>query len=134
VSEKSGVMKENCWTVVVHRVFYSHFIISLKKYDMVAKTFLYIIIILCFVNKLNSSMSNFGESLSQPKEIKLFLGISFFCQHNSTGGGFLILKQIIHCFFFFTITTNNTIAKSTWIFVSCVKKSSFFYNQLSKCC
>jgi hypothetical protein len=71
VSEKSGVIKENCWTVVlvvVHRVFYSHFIISLKKYDMVAKTFLYIIIILCFVNKLNS----------QPKEIKLFLGISFF--------------------------------------------------------
>jgi hypothetical protein len=37
--------------VVVHRVFYSHFIISLKKYDMVAKTFLYIIIILYFVNK-----------------------------------------------------------------------------------
>jgi hypothetical protein len=29
-------MKENCWTVVlvvVHRVFYSHFIISLKKYQ-----------------------------------------------------------------------------------------------------
>jgi hypothetical protein len=51
-------MKENCWDcwtvvlVVVHRVFYSHFIISFKKYDMVAKTFLYIIIILCFVNKL----------------------------------------------------------------------------------
>jgi hypothetical protein len=36
MSEKSGVMKENCWTfvlVVVHRIFYSHFIISLKKYD-----------------------------------------------------------------------------------------------------
>jgi hypothetical protein len=94
VSEKSGVMRENCWTVVlvvVHRVFYSHFIISLKKYDMVAKTFLYIIIILCFVDKLKSSMSNFGGRLSQPKKIKLFLGIS----HNSTGGGFLILKQII---------------------------------------
>jgi hypothetical protein len=47
-------MRENCWTVVlivVHRVFYCHFIISLKKYDMVAKTFLYIIIILYFVNK-----------------------------------------------------------------------------------
>jgi hypothetical protein len=48
-------MKENCWTVVlvvVHRVFYSHFIISLKKYDMVlvSKTFLYIIITLCFVS------------------------------------------------------------------------------------
>jgi hypothetical protein len=40
-------------------------------------------------------MSNFGGRLSQPKKIKLFLGISFFCQHNSTGGGFLILKQII---------------------------------------
>jgi hypothetical protein len=92
-------MKENCWTVVlvvVHCVFfYSHFITSLKKYDMVAKTFLYIIIILYFVNKLNSSMSNFGGRWSQPKKIKLFLGISFFCQHNSTGGGFLILKQII---------------------------------------
>jgi hypothetical protein len=81
VSKKSGVMRENCWTVVlvvVHRVSYSHFIISLKKYDMLAKTFLYIIIILCFVNKLNSSMSNFGGRLSQPKKIKLFLGISFF--------------------------------------------------------
>jgi hypothetical protein len=103
VSEKSGVMKENWWTVVlvvVHRVFYSHFIISLKKYDMVTKTFLYIIIILCFVNKLNSSMSNFGGRLSQPKKIKHFLGISFFCQHNSTGGGFLILKQIIPGHFF----------------------------------
>jgi hypothetical protein len=92
---KSVVMKENCWTfvlVVVHHVFYSHSIISLKKYDMVAKTFLYIIIILFFINKLNSSMSNFGGRLSQPKKIKLFLGI-FFCQHNSTGGGFLILKH-----------------------------------------
>jgi hypothetical protein len=36
-------MRENCWTVVlvvVHRVFYSHFIISLKKYDMVANSYL----------------------------------------------------------------------------------------------
>jgi hypothetical protein len=77
----SASVRKNCWTVVlvvVHRVFYSHFIISLKKYDMVAKTFLYIIIILCFVNKLNSSMSNFGGRLSEPKKIKLFLGISFF--------------------------------------------------------
>jgi hypothetical protein len=64
--------------VVVHRVFYSHFIISLKKYDTVAKTFLYIIIILCFVNKLNSLMANFGERLRQPKKIKLFQGLSFF--------------------------------------------------------
>jgi hypothetical protein len=101
VSEKSKVMKENRCTVVlvvVHRVFYSHFIISIKKYDMVATTFLYIIIILCYVNKLNSTMSNFGERLSQPKKSKLLLGISFFCQHNSTGGGFLILKQIIVVF------------------------------------
>jgi hypothetical protein len=40
-------------------------------------------------------MSNFGGRLSQPKKIKLFLGISFFCQHKSTGGAFFILKQII---------------------------------------
>jgi hypothetical protein len=37
-------MKENCYCwavvlVVVHGVFHSHFIISLKKYDMVATTF-----------------------------------------------------------------------------------------------
>jgi hypothetical protein len=99
VSEKSRVTKENCCTVVllvIHRVFYSHFIISLKKYDMVSTTFVYIIIILCYVNKLNSSMSNFGGRLNQPKKSKLLLGISFFCQHNSTGGGFLILKQIIN--------------------------------------
>jgi hypothetical protein len=29
--------------------------------------------------------------------MKLILGISFFRQYNSTGGGFLILKQIIPC-------------------------------------
>jgi hypothetical protein len=40
-------------------------------------------------------MSNFGGRLGQPKKMKLILGISFFCQHNSTGGGFLVLKQII---------------------------------------
>jgi hypothetical protein len=98
VSAKSRVMKENCCTVVlvvVHRVFYSNFILSLKKYKTVATTFLYILIILCYVNKLNSSMSNFGGRLSQPKQSKLLLGISFFCQHNSTGGGFLIFKQIL---------------------------------------
>jgi hypothetical protein len=27
--------------------------------------------------------------------MKLILGISFFCQHNSTGGEFLIFKQIL---------------------------------------
>jgi hypothetical protein len=84
VSEKSGVMKENCWTVVlvlVHRVFYSHFIISLKRYDMVVSTFLYIVIILCYVNKLNNLMSNFGRSLGHPKKNEAYsrpiLGIFF---------------------------------------------------------
>jgi hypothetical protein len=33
--------------VVVLRVFYTHFMILLKRYDMVATTFLHIIIILC---------------------------------------------------------------------------------------
>jgi hypothetical protein len=37
-------------------------------------------------------MSNFGERLGQPKKMNLILGISFFLP---TGGGFLILKQII---------------------------------------
>jgi hypothetical protein len=40
--------------VLVHRVFYSHCIISLKRYDMVATIFLYIIIILCYV--INSTV------------------------------------------------------------------------------
>jgi hypothetical protein len=42
---------------------------SLKSYDMVVITFLYIIILLYYVNKLNSSMSNFGGRLGQPKKI-----------------------------------------------------------------
>jgi hypothetical protein len=37
---------------------------------MVVTTFSYIIIILCYVNKLNSSMSNFGGTLGQPKKMK----------------------------------------------------------------
>jgi hypothetical protein len=45
---------------------------------MVATTFLYIIIILCYVNKLNNSMLNFGGRLGQPKKMNLILGISFF--------------------------------------------------------
>jgi hypothetical protein len=45
---------------------------------MVATTFLDIIIILCYVNKLNSSMSNFGGTLGQPKKMKLILGIPLF--------------------------------------------------------
>jgi hypothetical protein len=42
---------------------------------------------------------------------KLILEISFFCQHNSTGGGFLILKQIIEHFIyldFFSHSVNYT--------------------------
>jgi hypothetical protein len=78
VRKKWGYERKTVVLVVVHRVFYSHFIISLKKYDTVAKTFLYIIIILCFVNKLNSLMPNFGGRLRQPKKIKFFLRISFF--------------------------------------------------------
>jgi hypothetical protein len=55
-------MKENCWKValvVVHRVYYFHFIISLKKYDTVAKTFLYyagqkiLAVIVCQFKKKN---------------------------------------------------------------------------------
>jgi hypothetical protein len=48
VRKKWGYERKTVVLVVVHRVFYSHFIISLKKYDTVAKTFLYIIIILCY--------------------------------------------------------------------------------------
>jgi hypothetical protein len=81
--------------------FCSHFIISLKSYDMVATTFLYIIILLCYVNKLNSSMSNFGGRLGQPKKMKLIVGISFFSANiiqQVVDSGFLILKQIILSF------------------------------------
>jgi hypothetical protein len=50
--------------------------------------------------KLNSSMLNFGERLGQPSKMKLIhFSFLFFCQDNSTGGGFLILKQIIPNFF-----------------------------------
>jgi hypothetical protein len=80
VRKKCGYEKK-LWTVVlivVHRVFYSHFIISLKRYDMVVSTFLYIVIILCYVNKLNNLMSSFGRSLGHPKKkMKLILGIFF---------------------------------------------------------
>jgi hypothetical protein len=72
VSEKSGVMKENCWTVVlvvVHRVFYSHFIISVKKYDMVlvAKTFFYIF---CFVSTVQCQILAGGWA--NPKKLNFF--------------------------------------------------------------
>jgi hypothetical protein len=45
---------------------------------MVATTFLYIIIILCYVNKLNNSMSNFGLRLGQPKKKKSYSRDFFF--------------------------------------------------------
>jgi hypothetical protein len=70
-------MKKNCWTVVlvvVNHVFYSHiFIISLKNYH-----FLGIIITLCYVKKLNSSMSNFGGRLGQPKKNETYSRDFFF--------------------------------------------------------
>jgi hypothetical protein len=68
-------LKRDCSTIPVAEIISG---ISLKKYDMEAKTFLYIIISLCLVNKLNSSMSNFGGRLSQPKKIKLFSRDFFF--------------------------------------------------------
>jgi hypothetical protein len=40
-------------------------------------------------------MSNFGGRLSQPKKIKLFLGISFFLPTYFNRWWILILKQII---------------------------------------
>jgi hypothetical protein len=35
---------------------------------MVVSTFLYIVVILCYVNKLNNLMSNFGRRLGHPKK------------------------------------------------------------------
>jgi hypothetical protein len=47
--------------------------------------------------KLNSSMSNFGERLDQPSKMKpILFSLLFFCQQNSTGGGFLILKNRLY--------------------------------------
>jgi hypothetical protein len=40
-------------------------------------------------------MSNFDGRLGQPKKIETYSRDFFFWQHNSTGDGFLILKQII---------------------------------------
>jgi hypothetical protein len=70
-------------------------------------------------------MSNFGGRLSQPKKIQLFLGISFFCQHNSTGGGFLILKQII------VYLTNLCVnwALFEWAY-ECQKKAQFTHERV----
>jgi hypothetical protein len=69
VRKKWGYEKKLLTVVlmIVHRVFYFDFIISLKRYDLVVTTFLYIII-LYYVNKLNNSMSNFGRSLGQPRK------------------------------------------------------------------
>jgi hypothetical protein len=73
MSEKSGVL--TIVLVVVHRVFYFHFIISFKNYDMVAKTFFYIIIILCFVNKLNVQCQILAGGWANQKKKKTFWGI-----------------------------------------------------------
>jgi hypothetical protein len=75
VRKKCGYEKKMLTVVliVIHRVFCSFYYCTQK----VVTTFLYIIIILCYVNKLNSSMSNFGRSLGQPKKMKLILGIFF---------------------------------------------------------
>jgi hypothetical protein len=80
VSEKNVVMKKKLLTIVlivVHRVFNSHFIFSLKRYDMVVTTFLYIIIILCYIKKLTIQCQILAGVWANPKKIKLILGIFF---------------------------------------------------------
>jgi hypothetical protein len=53
---------------------------SVRRYGMVATTFLSIlvIIILCYVNKLNSSMSNYGGREGQPKKHETYSRDFFF--------------------------------------------------------
>jgi hypothetical protein len=58
-------------------------------------------------------MSNFGGRLSQPKKLNIFWGFLFFCQHNSTGGGFLILKQIIDFLFVSLVLCLNALTTKT---------------------
>jgi hypothetical protein len=41
-------------------------------------------------------------------ELNSFQGFLFFCQHNSTGGGFLILKQILEARTHFTNSKKST--------------------------
>jgi hypothetical protein len=63
--------------------FYSHFIMSLKSYDMIAIYHVFVhnnYFVLptehtlnYLRKKLNSSMSNFGERLGQPSKMKLIL-------------------------------------------------------------
>jgi hypothetical protein len=73
---------------------------------MVGTTFLHKIIILCWVNKLNSSMLNFGGSLGQPKKTKLILGISFFSANIiQQVVDFFILKRIIFPFVLLKLLT-----------------------------
>jgi hypothetical protein len=74
--------------------------------------------------------------LGQPqKNENLFKGFLFFCQHNSTGGGFLILKQIISIIenYFMLVThlkslVGNIVGMTHAIFKieTNVKKSIFF--------
>jgi hypothetical protein len=52
-------------------------------------------------------MSNFGGRLSQPKKTKLFLGTSFFCQHNLTGGGIAANESLGRLFFNFETKRRN---------------------------
>jgi hypothetical protein len=71
VSEKVRLWKKTVDSRFGHSLScfsYSHFIISIKRCDMGDTTFLYIIIILCYVIKLNNSMSDFGGMLVQPKK------------------------------------------------------------------
>jgi hypothetical protein len=58
---------------------------------VVLVTFLYIIILLCYVNKLNSSMSNFGGRLGQPKKNETYSRDFFFCAN--------IIQQVVDFLF-----------------------------------
>jgi hypothetical protein len=58
---------------------------------MVATTFLYIIILLCYVNKLDSSMSNFGGRLDQPKKNETYSRDFFYCAN--------IIQQVVDFLF-----------------------------------
>jgi hypothetical protein len=95
------------------------FILIFLLFHSKTTTFLGIIIItLCYVNKFNSSMPNFGGGWANPNKMKLILGISFFYQHNSTGGGFLISKQIIESKVFCRLHPTKDYPISTFIKLS----------------
>jgi hypothetical protein len=63
-------------------------------------------------------MPNFGGGWANPNKMKLILGISFFYQHNSTGGGFLISKQIIESKVFCRLHPTKDYPISTFIKLS----------------